>query len=410
MLRDKRAGSEGEGDADADADHSAKRARLERVDTVAPTDNVVVIEGESLNDSHKKFKSVVAEMWLEEGLCDVVLAVGDRRFPAHRVILSAASKFMRACLAGNFAEADQPLVNVTDISPDVFLLVLSFVYNNHIHVSESKLTALLEAACRFDVDVLQAKVEMAIADRLTPDNCLDAWKMANRMSAHILQDKAKSVAMSKFDDVARSAAVLTLSSNELAELVSSNMLVVNGEDVVFRTIEAWVNAQSPPPEMDVVTDLLGHVRVAHMKNKTILQESPLANKHSSVFLSAYAEIVDKKKTIRTRHRTLCVPPLEFDDLCKGLRVRVKADLAFVEKECKGIPPDATEKVGWNSDMKNALGEVFTVGRRTDTCLMGAKLDTKDKQGMTMNFIFPYTVLELVMDDSLDQMNSSTELT
>ena len=99
---------------------------------------------------------------------------------------------------------------------------------------------------------------------------------------------------------------------------------------------------------------------------------------------------------RSRFRTFCAPPLTYEDFVKGMMVRVKADLVFVEKECKEAPPGATDKVGWNSDMGNAIGKVYRVIRPTDRGLMAAKLATKEP-GLISDYLLPYTTLERVLD-------------
>ena len=146
----------------------------------------------------------------------------------------------------------------------------------------------------------------------------------------------------------------------------------------------------------VEAELLGHIRVAHMNERDRLERSSLARRHPAVLLAAYREVVDKVTTARSRFRTFCAPPLTYEDFVKGMMVRVKADLVFVEKECKEAPPGATDKVGWNSDMGNAIGKVYRVIRPTDRGLMAAKLATKET-GLISDYLLPYTTLERVLD-------------
>lgn len=348
------------------------------------------------NDADDKLRTGMAQLWRDKVLCDVFVNVEGRSFAAHRLVLAAASSYMKACLAGHFSESSRPSINLPDTSADAFAAALHFIYEQAVQVHEDLLTTLLEVARRLDLEALQVAVQGAIAERLTPANCLDAWDLADSLSVGPLKAEAKSVALSKFDEVVESPALMKLSADKLSELLSDNLLVAKTEDVVFSALEAWVDAQKPPPAEGVEAELLGHVRVAHMQARDRLERSPLVQRHPMVLLSAYREIIDKVETARSRFRTFSVPPLTFDDFSKGMRVRVKDDLAFVEKECKATPPGATDKVGWNSGMSKAIGEVFKVVRRTDRGLMAAKLETKGQSGMASDYLFPYTTLERVV--------------
>ena len=61
----------------------------------------------------------------------------------------------------------------------------------------------------------------------------------------------------------------------------------------------------------------------------------------------------KNSTQRTRYRQ--GPPLKYEDLRVGMRVRVLDDREFVEAECERVVEGAEEHVEWTEDMAACVG-------------------------------------------------------
>jgi len=74
----------------------------------------------------------------DESLCDVTLCVDNSsiRVPAHKVVLAAASPYFRKMFSYGFKEAQNGEVKFHDLSPDVLLSVVHFIYTGKIKVSE----------------------------------------------------------------------------------------------------------------------------------------------------------------------------------------------------------------------------------------------------------------------------------
>ncbi|XP_020165426.1 BTB/POZ and MATH domain-containing protein 3-like [Aegilops tauschii subsp. strangulata] len=71
------------------------------------------------------------ERMLEEGLgADVTFGVGGREFDAHRYIMAARSPVFRAQFFGPMAEKDMRHVEVIDVEPTIFEMMLRYIYND----------------------------------------------------------------------------------------------------------------------------------------------------------------------------------------------------------------------------------------------------------------------------------------
>jgi hypothetical protein len=60
---------------------------------------------------------------------DLTIVVEDRRFPVHRFLLMAKSKYWRALLSTKYKEGSQDVITLQDIDPDVFAEFINLIYD-----------------------------------------------------------------------------------------------------------------------------------------------------------------------------------------------------------------------------------------------------------------------------------------
>lgn len=78
------------------------------------------------------------ELRCRQELCDVVLEVGSKRIPAHRVILAACSPYFHAMFTGELQESKQTEVEIKDIDEHAMEILVEFAYASNIVIEESK--------------------------------------------------------------------------------------------------------------------------------------------------------------------------------------------------------------------------------------------------------------------------------
>ena len=61
-------------------------------------------------------------------LCDVVLVVGAKRIPAHRIVLSSASDYFAAMFTNDVKEATQEEVKLKDVDPEALATLVHYMY------------------------------------------------------------------------------------------------------------------------------------------------------------------------------------------------------------------------------------------------------------------------------------------
>lgn len=84
-------------------------------------------------------------------LCDVEVRVGTESFPAHRLVLLAASPYFRAMFAGGLREAALPVVHIQGVCASTMAAVIRFAYTGRIRIDQRNVCQLLPAATMFQV-------------------------------------------------------------------------------------------------------------------------------------------------------------------------------------------------------------------------------------------------------------------
>ncbi|XP_026275326.1 protein jim lovell isoform X1 [Frankliniella occidentalis] len=96
------------------------------------------------NDFDSSLRLAVKGLRSRRDLVDVTLAAGGKTFPAHKLILSAASSLFLELL--KITPCQHPVILLAGIGARELEQVLDFVYTGEVAVRPSELTALLQAA------------------------------------------------------------------------------------------------------------------------------------------------------------------------------------------------------------------------------------------------------------------------
>merc|ERR1711924_29080 len=124
-------------------------------------------------------------------LADVDVCVGDVRIPAHSAILAARSKFFAAALQAPMKEKAKGEIILQDVDPVVVRWVLRFLYTCDLDFASVQengcLLALLQAADRFQVPLLEEACAKAVAATINVDNVSDLLLAADSMSCEHLR-------------------------------------------------------------------------------------------------------------------------------------------------------------------------------------------------------------------------------
>ncbi|XP_078572532.1 kelch repeat and BTB domain-containing protein 8-like [Branchiostoma floridae x Branchiostoma japonicum] len=234
-------------------------------------------------------------------LQDVVIEVEGRRFPCHRLVLSAASPYFRAMFTCDMAESRQKTVVLQGLDAGMFGEILSYVYSGTLHVSLDKVQPLYQAADLLQLDYVRDTCSSYMAMNVEHSNFVDLYKFADVFSLKAIRGRCLHLINRNFVEVASSEEFCSLSVNQLTEIISHDELDVKEETTVWEAVVRWVQ-HSREDRLHHLPSILPHIRfnLLTSDNTTAILEHPLVREDpgSSAFIR---EAVQKNPELKPRH-------------------------------------------------------------------------------------------------------------
>ena len=128
--------------------------------------------------------SSLNELCKEKELCDIIITMGDRSFPAHRAILAASNRYFKVMFTSGFKESSADEVQV-DGDPEVFECLLEYIYSGNLDLTADE--------CR-QAELLQMAFYFLLTDATTLCGIYTKWIGNNRQNIRmddIFQDTCK---------------------------------------------------------------------------------------------------------------------------------------------------------------------------------------------------------------------------
>ncbi|ELU15554.1 hypothetical protein CAPTEDRAFT_189418 [Capitella teleta] len=162
-------------------------------------------------DSHlKAFMGSLRKLQEKEVMTDVTLILPDQSAVlCHKVILMAASPFFESIFKSELKEGAEQNIKLDFADSDTIKTL--------------------------------AHCEEYLADTVGLSNCIDYYRYGKLLNLKVLIKTAFDFALSKFQKFEEISDFDILTEDELVEVVSSDRLNVENEDVVFEAVVHWVN-------------------------------------------------------------------------------------------------------------------------------------------------------------------------
>ncbi|KAI0232585.1 Kelch-like ECH-associated protein 1 [Lamellibrachia satsuma] len=174
-------------------------------------------------------------------LCDVSLKAESRTFPAHKLVLAAASPYFKAmfCTSG-MRESEMIEIPLQGVTASVLGTLIDFAYTSEINVSELNVCALLPAATMFQIVHVVEACCTFLEHQLDPSNCIGIADFAQAHGCHLLYNKARQYIYQNFSRVCRHDEFMHLSSTQLIQVIKRDELNVRCESEVYMAVMSWV--------------------------------------------------------------------------------------------------------------------------------------------------------------------------
>ncbi|XP_023646482.1 kelch-like protein 5 [Paramormyrops kingsleyae] len=193
-------------------------------------------------------------------LCDVVLLAGERRIPAHRLVLSSVSDYFGAMFTSNVREAKQEEVKMEGVDPDALWALVQYAYTGRLELREDTVESLLAASCLLQLSAVAQACCSFLVKQLHPSNCLGIRSFADAQGCQDLLKLAHSYAMEHFLEVTVHPEFLLLPPGDVERLLSSDDVNVPDEEAVVGALLSWVRHDGASRRCHLPR-LLAHVRL-----------------------------------------------------------------------------------------------------------------------------------------------------
>uniref|UniRef100_H2XXQ3 BTB domain-containing protein n=3 Tax=Ciona intestinalis TaxID=7719 RepID=H2XXQ3_CIOIN len=172
--------------------------------------------------------------------CDVTLVAEGQKFPAHRAILAASSKYFHTMFSSQMKEKFEKEIRIKEVTKVAMKQVIAFIYTNKVLLSEENIDEVLHAASLMQVQDLLALVIQYLSDEISPMNCLHYRQLGILYSLNDLISECDRCIWENFDEVSAQEKFLDIDEVEIEKLISSDELVVESEEVVYECLVGWV--------------------------------------------------------------------------------------------------------------------------------------------------------------------------
>lgn len=213
-------------------------------------------------------------------LCDVVIIAGNKRIPAHRLVLSAASDYFAAMFTNDVREAKMEEIVMKDVDPESLVAIVNYAYTGKIGLQEDTVESLLSTACLLQLSEVVEACCSFLMKQLHPSNCIGIRQFAEIQGCTDLYKVANNYVMENFVQVIQNQEYLLLPSDEVCRLLASDDLNVPDEETIFHALMMWTKHDNTNRKR-YLAKLLSHIKLPlmspqfiadHVESNSVLHE------------------------------------------------------------------------------------------------------------------------------------------
>ena len=200
------------------------------------------------------------EMRSKSLLCDVILCVDRCEFPAHRIVLAGASRYLQAMFTNGMLESGKTKIELGGIDPQTMASLLEFVYTGSVELTTANVQQLYAGASLLHLPSLASSCSNFLEAHVDYSNCIGIRAFADLYSCSSLEHFAFKYICEHFLEVVQSDEFLELSKDGLINLLKCNLLQVYSEDEIFNAVELWI-VHCYEQRKNYASEVLQHVRL-----------------------------------------------------------------------------------------------------------------------------------------------------
>lgn len=137
---------------------------------------------------------------------DITFELDDGQHVHAHKLLCVRCDYFKNMLAGEFRESKQRVIPIQNISHDVFLSLLEYLYTDEVEIKLEMAMDLFVAADQFGVERLKKLCEKNILVSINTENAATILQAANLHHAHGLRQSCMDFILTHFDTVSKTPA------------------------------------------------------------------------------------------------------------------------------------------------------------------------------------------------------------
>ncbi|KAK0083984.1 hypothetical protein PV325_007827 [Microctonus aethiopoides] len=144
---------------------------------------------------------------------DMVIVIGEKEIPVHKIILAAYSPVFLAMFKANMTESVDKRIVVTDIEVDVMEKVIDYMYTGVIHLQVPDidvLISILKVADKYEIMTLKKLCEQKLSEKIKIENVLEILdrtslyqvpQLRQTITSFMIKNKSSIVGLKGFADL-----------------------------------------------------------------------------------------------------------------------------------------------------------------------------------------------------------------
>ncbi|XP_072179027.1 kelch-like protein 5 [Diadema setosum] len=175
-------------------------------------------------------------------LSDISVKVGSRQYPAHRLVLGAASRTLAKMMKENPGKILQLKADDTEGEIEVFERMLCYMYTGEITFSGENIRMMISWADQLALQELSKTAQDWLFESLRGDSVVGVIKWLRETDEgcfNTLKDRCFQI-LAHYFEYTPETSWLGLSADEVLAIIERNDLVVADEETVIKRIDAWL--------------------------------------------------------------------------------------------------------------------------------------------------------------------------
>ena len=175
-------------------------------------------------------------------LCDVTLFAGGETFLAHRNVLAVSCPYFYKLFTSEMREKTSETVNLEalEVSANVIDTLLTYLYTGVIDVTQRNADEILISADYLLIPEVKLMASEELVSDVDVSNCLFYLDLAERYNCERLAQASRVFLEKHFKEVTQSEDFLKLGFKEVKDVISSDNIFVEKEEVVYESLLTWI--------------------------------------------------------------------------------------------------------------------------------------------------------------------------